>query len=34
MIIKKNWISFANPNYGLKEYEINMAILIQKQVNK
>ena len=33
-IIEKNWISFTSPNHGLKEYEINMAIMIQEQVNQ
>jgi len=32
--IEKNRISFASPNYGLKEYEINMAIMTKKQVNQ
>ncbi len=31
--IKKNWISFASLNHGLEEYEINMAIMTQEQVN-
>src|SRR6266542_2136413 len=31
--IKKNRISFASPNHGPEEYEINMAIMIQEQVN-
>ena len=26
--IEKNYISFTSPNYGPKEYEINMAIMI------
>ena len=32
--IEKNWISFASPNHGSEEYEINMAIMIQEQVNQ
>ena len=32
--IEKNRISFANPNHGSEEYEINMAIMIQEQVNQ
>ncbi len=32
--IEKNLISFTSLNYGLKEYEINMAIMIIEQVNK
>ena len=31
--IEKNYISFASPNYGLKEYEINMTIMTKEQVN-
>ena len=31
--IEKNWISFASPNYGLEEYEINIAIMTKEQVN-
>ncbi len=33
-LIEKNHISFASPNYGLEEYEINMAIMTQEQVNQ
>ncbi len=33
-LIEKNYISFTSPNHGLKEYEINMAIMTQEEVNK
>ena len=32
--IEKNWISFASPNHGPEEYEINMTIMTEKQVNQ
>src|SRR6266542_3582552 len=32
--IEKNRISFASPNHGPEEYEINMAIMTQEQVNQ
>ncbi len=31
--IEKNWISFASPNHGLEEYEINTAIMTVEQAN-
>ncbi len=31
--IEKNRISFASPNHGPEEYEINMAIMTMEQVN-
>ncbi len=34
MSIEKNCISFANPNHGPEEYEINMTIITQEQVNQ
>src|SRR6266540_5658109 len=33
-IIEKNRISFASPNHGPEEYEINMTIMTQEQVNR
>src|SRR6266498_5919504 len=33
-IIEKNRISFASLNHGLEEYEINITIMTQKQVNQ
>src|SRR6266540_662690 len=33
-LIEKNRISFANPNYGLEEYEINTAIMTVEQANQ
>ncbi len=32
--IEKNRISFASPNYGPEEYEINTTIMIQKQAKQ
>src|SRR6266540_1781460 len=32
--IEKNRISFASPNHGPEEYEINIAIMIKEQVNQ
>ena len=32
--IEKNQISFASPNHGPEEYEINMAIMIAERVNE
>ena len=32
--IEKNRISFASPNHGPEEYEINMAIMTEEQVNQ
>ncbi len=32
--IEKNWISFASSNHGSEEYEINMAIMTEEQVNQ
>ena len=32
--IEKNRISFASPNHGPEEYEINMTIMTQEQVNQ
>ncbi len=32
--IEKNRISFTSLNYGPEEYEINMAIMTQEQVNQ
>ncbi len=32
--IEKNRISFASPNHDPEEYEINMAIMTQEQVNR